>query len=115
MGSAINFFYCHLLLFSAYSLTIFAEGQLAHLTGSDKLVPTSSVETTRHQDDEPMVFTILEANQAKPECKLFCPYYIYTHAHAYTHACTCTRTHAHAPLTHTYTHTHTHIYVVSFL
>ncbi|XP_065910070.1 uncharacterized protein [Dysidea avara] len=50
-----------------YSLTIFAEGQLAHLTGSDKLVPTSSVETTRHQDDEPMVFTILEANQAKPE------------------------------------------------
>jgi len=66
----LTVFECHLLLyFVAYSLMIYAERQLA---GIEKPDPTSSIGPTYHQNNDPMVFTILEMNKVKPECKYFC-------------------------------------------
>jgi len=62
--------YIFTVVFLAYSLTIYAEGQLAQLMGTN--IP-SNVGSTCHHSDDPMVFTILEANEVKPECKYFCP------------------------------------------
>jgi len=63
--------YYMVLYFLAYSLAISAECQLPHLMGFNIPSPTSSVGPTCQHSDDPMVFTILEANKVKPECKHF--------------------------------------------